>query len=490
MVHAPAQGRPTAAASSTPSTIAGGFVPIGVASLMAAWRACRAAPLGIGDFRAWLAVHEMRARRPAAGRGAAPRSPSYGFAELARLTGVEERRAGASARRLVAAGLLAWSDSEVAPLGPAEGPALDAIGGGRGSLAVPRRLLRFLCAGAPAAVVAAAVGVLLRCLSRRKGGWDGRGRIKSSWVAEAFGISIPAAKAARRRLVGLGWIAPEGSSQWSMNRFGRAFAIDLAWEAPRAGEGSSSIPPSADPGPDSIPPDLHPEPLREFENQDPGGPGPAGARPGEKGGGPRPSRAIVEAGATRPMPATSPPAGMVGPPPRAPEAARGVPAPPPRLEDVRLEDLKDTARLLELHGQAVARGLVGRAEADRLGFAAAAEHALAAGKRNPPGLFAHLVRRGRWGSITQADEDSARRRLKVHEFGPPAGGVGVGGVGRSMPMPTAGLGLSEDARLVREVRSAMIRAGIYRDPWPAFRARNPAWDPGRWEAAMAELGLG
>jgi hypothetical protein len=51
------------------------------------------------------------------------------------------------------------------------------------------------------------------------------------------------------------------------------------------------------------------------------------------------------------------------------------------------------------------------------------------------------------------------------------------------------IGLSEDARIVREVRAAMIRAGIYRDPWPAFQARYPEWDRARWDRELSELGL-
>ena len=47
--------------------------------------------------------------------------------------------------------------------------------------------------------------------------------------------------------------------------------------------------------------------------------------------------------------------------------------------------------------------------------------------------------------------------------------------------------LSADARLVREVRAAMIRAGIFRDPFPAFRRLNPGWTRERWDAALAEL---
>ncbi len=61
-------------------TIAGGFVLVPVASLMVAWRACRARPLGPGDFRDWLACREMIARR---GRIGIDRAPRFGEAELA-----------------------------------------------------------------------------------------------------------------------------------------------------------------------------------------------------------------------------------------------------------------------------------------------------------------------------------------------------------------------------------------------------------------------
>jgi hypothetical protein len=62
--------------------------------------------------------------------------------------------------------------------------------------------------------------------------------------------------------------------------------------------------------------------------------------------------------------------------------------PAPTLRNVRIEDLKDTGRLLDLHRQAIDRKLIGASESDRLEFVAAAEHALAVGNGNPPGLFA------------------------------------------------------------------------------------------------------
>src|SRR5690606_23004954 len=84
--------------------------------------------------------------------------------------------------------------------------------------------------------------------------------------------------------------------------------------------------------------------------------------------------------------------------------AGGGPLPEPTLNDVRVEDLEDTGRLLRLHAQAVARGLVGASEADRLRFVGAAEHALALGDENPPGLFMYLVHGRFWRYLTQGDE--------------------------------------------------------------------------------------
>jgi hypothetical protein len=103
----------------------------------------------------------------------------------------------------------------------------------------------------------------------------------------------------------------------------------------------------------------------------------------------------------------------------------------PRLADITIEDLKDTARLLDLLGQAIDRKLISSSEADRLKFVALAEHALAIGKANPPGLFARLLRGGCWGYITQEDEDRARARLKAHDRGPEP--VTGSGSGRSAP---------------------------------------------------------
>ncbi len=434
--------------------IAGGFVAIPVGSLMAAWRACRARPLGVGDFRAWLAAREMVARRCTLGEA---READYSPGELASLLGVARRRASASLRRLEAAGLLEWSPSTLGfpegPPGPVDPGLADTIGRGSGAVIIPRRVLRRLARGARPALIATALGVLLRCLARRRAGFDGRGRLKASWVAGAFGVDLRRVKQARKDLVGLGWIAGIPSPPWAARRWGAAYAIDLGW-----GEGPEAGAPSP-PGPArsmsaTATPRSDREPLREgIQDQEPGGARPAGIRiPGQGGGGPGPT----------------------GSPP----------LPSPRIDDVRPEDLKETARLLGLHGQAVARGLVTASEADRLRFVAAAEHALAIGRANPPGLFAHLVRGRCWRFATAEDEDRASRRLRAHDRGlTPTPSLAPSRSCSASPRPRP----PSDAEIVRAVRAAAIRAGIFRDPFPEFARRYPGWCRGRWDRALAGL---
>jgi hypothetical protein len=76
-----------------PASDLGGGDLVPAREILATWRACRRRPLGIGDFRTWLACREMVARRSAGDPG---RSSRYDFSELSRLTGVSEKRARAA----------------------------------------------------------------------------------------------------------------------------------------------------------------------------------------------------------------------------------------------------------------------------------------------------------------------------------------------------------------------------------------------------------
>ncbi len=154
--------------------------------------------------------------------------------------------------------------------------------------------------------------------------------------------------------------------------------------------------------------------------------------------------------------------------------------PAPRLADLRIEDLKDTARLLELLDQAIKQKLVGSSERDRLNFVALAEHALAIGQGNPPGLFAYLLRGGCWRYITQEDEDRANRRIKAYLRGPEPAAL-------PRARRASGPGLSEDAQAVREFQRAFAAKRYPGDPFPQVRRYDPSWTRERWDAALAEL---
>jgi len=427
----------------TGSKIVGGFVLVSVAALRTAWRSCQSRPLGIGDFRAWLACLELKARRRA---WPEERPSNYNTAELARLLGVTEKRARASVKRLVRAGLLTWFDSAIEFSAPTDEPTGldDTIGRGCGSLAIPRRILRFLARGARPALIATVLGLLLRCLSRRRAGFDGRGRVKASWIARLFAVDLRRVKAARRELVELGWIDSEPTPRWAANRWGGVYRIDLAWDRPRPDGPSLPPPPPAD-GPALPPPGSDRDPLRErIQNQEP-----AGGSTGFSSKGPEDEKKTL---------------------------------PAPRLDDVRPEDLKDTGRLLDLLGQAIARKHVGPSEADRLRFVGAAEHALAVGRGNPPGLFAWLVRTGSWRYVTQEDEDRAVARIKVFLRGPEPPRMASAAFLRSV-----GPILSADARMIIEFRRAFAAARYQGDPFPQVRRHDPSWTRERWDAALAEL---
>jgi hypothetical protein len=131
------------------------------------------------------------------------------------------------------------------------------------------------------------------------------------------------------------------------------------------------------------------------------------------------------------------PAITVKPLPR-PQAKTALPVPvpeasaPPTLGNITFLDLGQTDRLLALYEQAVAQGVIGASEAERLTFVALAQHVLRYRPDNAGGLFRQLLRSRRYQVITQADEDAALQRLKgflYGGFGSPAPPARPGGGG-------------------------------------------------------------
>ncbi len=397
------------------ASIAGGFVRVEVASLLRAWHICRSQPGGGGDFRFWLSAHEFRIRRGRTISGSdSSRKRSADLAELARLCGVQRRRASDALRRLTRAGLIHWDAARgvvelpapgVAPEGdPRLDPIVASLPGRAGMLAIPRRVLRFLVSRSRPALIATVLGILLRCLSRRQAGWRSTGRVKASWIARVFQVDLRRVKAARAELIGLAWLATvEGTSaQSSWNRWGRAYRVDLAWVPPV--RFCHPSPPRS--GRELPPPDLDPAPVPDSKNPDP--------HPGETG---FPGDWLKLEGITpTPVPDPIPPQGSSvrgARPAPAPADRAAPPQAAPRLKDIQVNDLRSTERTLELHQAAVRAGWTTASEADRFRFVGAAVHALSVGATNPAGLFRAIVVGRRWGLLTQGDEDVARQRLRA-----------------------------------------------------------------------------
>jgi hypothetical protein len=505
----------------------GGYQLIPAALLGVAWWCYREKLIRLADLRVWFAAWEMRARRC---RRPAPLPRRFAIDELRGLNGLSHRRLAESLRRLEAAGLLAWSDSAIGfPASPEDVPLpdraafgrfLDRIPNHRRRLPVPRRILRLLAGGARPALIATILGHLLRCLYLKQGECSARGRVKASWIAEAFGVALRRVKEARRELIAMGWLIPLEAGQWALNRWGALIRINLEWSrldglkpaagaapAVEPGEGGAEVPPPApargpelappppDSGPQLAPPDSDEEPLAGAKNQEPASGGPAGfysSQAEEESPEPRQAqpegveaipRAAAEPVAISPASDHPAPLAVAGARPSQATRAAGPVLGKPTLRDVVLEDLTNTGRLLDLYEQAVDLGRALPSEWGRLRFVAAAEHARIIGTKNPCGLFVRLVRGGLYHFATQDDEMAASVRLRKHLFGvSPEPRSPAGPILRSEPA------LSGDARLVAVVRAAAARARYRGDAFPLLKRAQPEWTRERWDQAVAELG--
>lgn len=354
----------------------GGFCFIHAEALVTAWWAYRRGVIRFMDLRAWLASFEVVARRCVVRESVRPAFRLDEVTELVGGRGGEHTRA--SVRRLAAAGLIHWTQSEVVQLKHAaeflaeSGSGLEAtlrlVPNWSRRVPVPRRVLRLLAACGRPVVVATTLGHLLRCVYYRKGGVRPDGLCKASWVASVFEVDERNVKGARSYLCRLGILERSPAPQRVLNRHGGLVRLNLQWGGARLAGRRRSPPLGRRTATGSPPPrETGNSSLRRSENQKPGAPGPAGVR----------KRTSEE----------------------------------PRLSRVTLADLRDPSRLLALWREAGRAGLVGGSESERLKLFAAAEHAKAHGRTNPPGLFVSILRRGLWRHLTLHDEDAARRSM-------------------------------------------------------------------------------
>lgn len=388
----------------------GGFCFIPAMALMRAWWAYRGKIIRLQDLRVWFACFEVVARRCDV---APDRFPRYTREEIHRLVGGRDAANVQTAiRRLSNAGLLDWSERSirVPPHGwdverdsdPKWQRMVELVVNHRRKVPVPRRTLRFLASMSRPVSIATVLGHLLRCLYYRNGLCVPDGRCKASWVAETFGVDVRNVKAARLYLGEIEWLVVENSSQTALNRWGAAVRVNLAWNDKR-GRGENGSPP----------------PL------------------GRKAvGSPLPRRNRKLSSRMKDQkPQTDPGACM--------QARK------PILRDVCIEDLKIPARLEVLFEEARRRGLTRDGEAARLCFHSAAAHALRVGRRNPPGLFVSIVRRGLWSFISAVDEEVARKLTRPN---------GLPGVSRISRLPArVGVNQNFSPDSVRRIASHVLR---------------------------------
>jgi hypothetical protein len=465
----------------------GGFAFFTVTQLVMAWTALREAEIGLKELRVYFALAEMKSRRCGCTDDDPP--PEFTPLEIRKLVGGAggEREA---VHKLLTVGLLrevtkstiefATDPSELRFEPTTLEATLDRIPNNDRRVPVPRRIVRLIAGGARRTLIATILGHLIRCLYYKRGECHPKGCCKASWIAEVFGVSERAVKAQRRHLVEIGWLIPQKTPQWTLNLHGLWLAINLAWDALTEAkerlyepvveqaaaaeeEAQEPVPLPAEPSAEPSPPTAHqsiqtdtplvltPEPLREFKNQKPATGGTSGVYNSQS-----------EAKKTE------------------------APADRPTLRDVKPEDLRDPARLLDLHAQAVAAGYIPSSEAGQLNFFAAANHARVIGSRNPPGLFVRIVRSGLWNFLTQDDEDVARVQIRrlLYPEAPPVGSP------RS-EAPRRSPGLSDDARFVRDVTNQLRQRGIPESSvWRLVNRERPEWTRERWDAARAELRAG
>jgi len=385
--------------------VEGGWLALTVTQVLLPWWLYAEKHLQLLDVRVWFACAEMRERRRFTEEG---REPSYKLAEVVKLVGGKGlSRIRASLKRLRDVGLIQW-DGKTLELAASPDQVkvedltgfwemLELVQNNRRKVPVPRRIVRFIAGGASRAETATILGHLLRCSYLRGGGVDSVGNCTSTWVAEVFGVNGTRVKQARARLVRLGMFIEHDQEQWHRNRYGSRIEVNLQWsrETPATvGEGA----PGTTQGTESRPPvavinNQRATPYRETgslptegsKNQNPGGEAPK-----------------TQSGSSK----------------KTNQKAEELKA--PSLVHVVDEDLRNTERLLVLHGQATERGLVPTGERGELEFVALAEHARVYATTSSCALFVWLVHHYSSAGkrfVNGEDEEAARRRLREHRFG-------------------------------------------------------------------------
>jgi hypothetical protein len=358
----------------------GGFRFIRVRSLLVAWLLMKRGLIRLYDLRVWLACHECLSSRCLIEQG---RTPTYTKPELlGLLKSGNPSRVKQSLARLEANGLLLWRPNEISVETTIAETRLEydtdwlnlleKVTNNRRKIPFPRRTLRHLVQSSNRTLMATVFGHLMRCLYYRRDRCISGGYCKSSWIAGVFQIDIRNIKAARKELVAVNWLHVCPANQLALNRWGLAAVINMTWDVDHD---DSESPPLIEENRSKKPPliDRKLSYSKRSINQK------LETNTGVK------NKTSIES--------------------------------TPSLKHIVIEDLCDPVRLDELYHAATQAGVLPHSESNRLAWFAAAEHALDAGKENPCGLFVSLYRRKLWHYVTHAQEDHARTKLKMLDFG-------------------------------------------------------------------------
>lgn len=477
------------------SQIPGGYRSIKTHQLVMAWWMMRAGHISKRQLRIYFAAHEMHQRReytqqdPGTGQR---RRPSYGLDEIVRLIGCSDSKTALAAlsadvKQLGKLGLVKIMASRIEFAVSIDEIALDDVSGfwelfdqiknkGR-TIPMPRRTCRALAAGFSKAVMGTMIGLMIRGLYWHKprgqkntdtqavgeggshsAGYRVDGSTTRAWLASFIGVDERSITTARARLIELGWITPdEDQPQWHRNRHGVRDIIQVEAFGPEK-QGQTSTPLAENSGQTSSP-CLNSSPSSNEEDLNTRRP--ARERSGPSGFLKNGLSGKASGAGSRKKQASSKP------------ASRG-----PVLHDIQDADLRDTDRLLELHRQAVAKGIPVAGEAGRLDFIALAERARSCGD-SPPRMFAWLLKHRRFDFIAIANEEAASERLREWRYGPRNRqsqweDEHLRNTPKSQPMQ-----LTEDEKFVL----ACIKAGRMHKVDPFRIAQTKGWDTGRWEIA-------
>lgn len=365
------------------ASITGGYYSLTTIQICNVLGAVEAHVISYGALRTFFgAVAQSAARKAAQSTSEKAIPVRFRREELVALTGSSDRSIRSQLTELSKAELLNFSASDITvsttPLECAS-TRLERIAGegrqGNRLIPVPRRVLRYLARCRVPSIAKAVVAYLIRGLTRQKNGAIKHcGSVKASWVAKIAGISLRAAKAARKVLIQMGWLSEDtGSTQRKLNRTGAYFSINTDWQP--EGEKSSTkkvpdytelAPPPPEKCIELAPPYKDKKTLSDIKTKN------------------------LTSGASKKQ------------------------MEEPDLNCIKPYDLKSLSRLFKLYDQAVLRGWILPSEANLLFFLSSALRVQQTPCREPIRAFVAIVRRNLRSHVTQAQEDEVRRKLQAY----------------------------------------------------------------------------